>query len=202
MIYAYLRISTDKQSLENQKYEILKYSQKKRIVIDKWIEETKSGTIEVNQRSLGPLLNMLRENDIVIVSELSRLGRSILSVMSVLNVIMEKKAKLFSIKEGYELGENISSKVLAFAFGLSAEIERQLISARTKEALARKKSEGVSLGRPKGSTSKNQTLKDHEAEIIQLLKHNVSHRALGRIYKVHHNTVSKFTQHLKKEGKI
>jgi len=202
MIYAYLRISTDKQYLENQQYEILKYSQSKRLVIDQWVQETKSGAIAVSERKLGDLLDALKEGDIVIVSELSRLGRSLLAVMSVLNQIMQKKAKLFSIKEGYELGENISSKVLAFAFGLSAEIERQLISARTKEALQRKKGEGFKLGRPKGSRVKNEYLSGKEDEMINLLKHDVSLRALGRIYRVHHNTISNFVDHLKKEGKL
>lgn len=202
MIYAYLRISTDKQFLENQHYEVLKYSQDKRLVVDEWIKETRSGAVSVSETKLGELLNMLTEGDVVIVTELSRLGRSLLAVMSILNQIMQKKAKLFSIKEGYELGENISSKVLAFAFGLSAEIERQLISARTKEALQRKKGEGFALGRPKGSKVKNDFLTSKEEEIINLMKHGVSQRAVGRIYRVHHNTISNFIGHLKREGKL
>ena len=95
----------------------------------------------------------MHEDDILIVTELSRLGRSLLEVMSILHTLMEKDIKVFTTKERYELGNNISSKVLAFAFSLSAEIERSMISSRTKEALARKKSEGKRLGRPKGKLS-------------------------------------------------
>ena len=94
----------------------------------------------------------MHEDDILIVSELSRLGRSLLEVMSILHTLMEKDVKVFTTKERYELGNNISSKVLAFAFSLSAEIERSMISSRTKEALARKKSEGKRLGVPKGNS--------------------------------------------------
>jgi DNA invertase Pin-like site-specific DNA recombinase len=95
----------------------------------------------------------MREEDILIVTELSRLGRSRLEVMSILHTLMEKDVKVYTTKERYELGNNISSKVLAFAFSLSAEFERSMISSRTKEALARKRSEGMRLGRPKGKLS-------------------------------------------------
>jgi len=96
----------------------------------------------------------MKNEDIFLVSELSRLGRNLMEVMSILHDCMERNIKVFTIKEGYELGNNINSKVLAFAFSLSAEIERNLISQRTKEALARRKSEGMRLGRPYGSQNK------------------------------------------------
>src|SRR6266700_6206546 len=153
MIYAYVRISKDKQTTENQRFEILKFADEKRLQIDKWEDETVTGTKKAELRKLGPLLERMKADDILIVSEISRLGRSLMEVMSILYQLMEKDVKVFTVKERYELGNNINSKVLAFAFSLSAEIERSMISSRTKEALARKKSEGQTLGRPKGKLS-------------------------------------------------
>jgi DNA invertase Pin-like site-specific DNA recombinase len=135
MIYGYIRVSTDKQTTDNQRFEILKFASEKKLPVDKWIEETISATKKLPERKLGELINRMHEEDILIVSELSRLGRSLLEVMSILHTLMEKEVKVFTTKERYELGNNISSKVLAFAFSLSAEIERSMISSRTKEAL-------------------------------------------------------------------
>jgi DNA invertase Pin-like site-specific DNA recombinase len=153
MIYGYIRVSTDKQTTENQRFEILKYADKKKLNIDRWMEETVSSTRKLSQRKLGALLTEMKKDDVLLVSELSRLGRSLMEVMSILHTLMEKNVKVLTTKERYELGNNINSKVLAFAFSLSAEIERSMISSRTKEALARKKSEGKKLGRPKGKLS-------------------------------------------------
>src|SRR2546423_14635696 len=153
MMYGYIRVSTDKQTTENQRFEILKYADERQLHVDRWIEETISSTRRLSDRKLGGLIERMHEDDILIVTELSRLGRSLLEVMSILHTLMEKDVKVFTTKERYELGNNISSKVLAFAFSLSAEIERSMISSRTKEALARKKSEGKRLGRPKGKFS-------------------------------------------------
>ena len=192
MIFAYIRISTDQQTVENQKYEILKFADQKKINVGKWIEETICGTKKYKDRKLGKLLQSLKKEDILIVSELSRLGRNLMEVMSILHDCMGRDIKVFAVKEGYELGNNINSKVLAFAFGLSAEIERNLISQRTKEALARKKSEGVKLGRPKGSLSKETKLTGKEEEIKGLLNKQVSISAIGRILGVHRLTVDSF----------
>lgn len=192
MIYAYIRVSTDKQSVENQRFEILKYADLKKIKIDSWIEETISGLKSVKDRNLGQLLNNLEKNDILIVSELSRLGRNLMEVMSILNACMEKDVKVFTIKEGYELGKNINSKILAFAFSLSAEIERNLISQRTKEALARKKAEGKRLGRPVGSQNKQVKLSGKEDVIKELLNKKISICGIGRILGVNRLTVDGF----------
>ena len=145
MIYAYIRVSTDKQSVENQRFEILKYTDAKKITITEWVEETVSSRKKLSDRLLGQTLNQLNTDDVLIVSELSRLGRNLMEVMSILHTCMERDVQVHTIRENYELGNNISSKVLAFAFSLSAEIERQLISQRTKEALARKKKEGKKI---------------------------------------------------------
>lgn len=192
MIYAYLRISTDKQSVENQRFEILKYCDHKKIQIDSWIEETESGRKKSSSRKLGELLDTMKKSDLLVMSELSRLGRSLMEIMSILHDCMEKNINVHSVKENYELGNNINSKVLAFAFGLSAEIERNLISQRTKEALARKKSEGIKLGRPAGSLSANTKLTGKEDVIKDLLFKKVSFSAIGRILGVNRITVKNF----------
>lgn len=194
MIYGYIRVSTDKQTVENQRYEINEFCKKQEIFVDKWIEEIISGTKEVENRKLGKLLNKMKKEDILICSELSRLGRSLLMIMGILNQCMQNEIQVWTIKDNYRLGNDISSKVLAFAFGLSAEIERNLISQRTKEALARKKAEGVILGRPIGSKSAKTKLTGHEKKISNLLDKNVSISAIGRILGVHRLTVSKFVK--------
>ena len=125
MIYGYIRVSTDKQTVENQRFEIINYAQKKGFCIDSWIEETISGTKSPCKRRLGLLLETVQSGDIIICSELSRLGRSLLMIMSILNLLMEKQCVVYTIKDNYILGDDIQSKVLAFAFGLSAEIERR-----------------------------------------------------------------------------
>ncbi len=194
MNYGYIRVSTDKQTTENQRFEIENYCKAQSIVIGEWIEETISATKKLDERKFGSLLKKMVKDDQLIVSELSRLGRNLMQIMSILHGCMERDIKVFTIKERYELGNNISSKVLAFAFGLSAEIERNLISQRTKEALARKKAEGVILGRPKGRKSDCLKLTGKENEIRTLLNKRISYSAIARILVVHRLTVSTFVK--------
>lgn len=137
MYYAYIRVSTDHQNVENQKHEILSYSRKYNIQIDKWIEETISSRKPLTERKLGKLLKKLKKGDILIATELSRLGRNLLEVMGILQNCLEKDCQIWTLKENYRLGADIQSKVLAFAFSLASEIERQLISERTKNSLQR-----------------------------------------------------------------
>ena len=141
MIYGYIRVSSDKQTVENQKFEIERFCEREKIQIDGWISETISGTKQYDKRKLGSLLKKVTDGDLIICSEISRLGRSLFMIMEILNICMTKACRVWTVKDGYRLGEDIQSKVLAFAFGLSAEIERNLISQRTKEALARKRAE-------------------------------------------------------------
>ena len=162
-VYGYIRVSTDKQTVENQRYEINEFCSKQNISVDEWIDETISGTKAVEKRRLGRLLKKLKKDDIMICSELSRLGRS-----------------LFMIK------------VLAFAFGLSAEIERNLISQRTREALARVRAEGKRLGRPKGAKSSYYKLSGHESEILRMMKKHVPKIQIARKLHVHRNTLNRF----------
>ena len=194
MIYGYIRVSTDRQTVENQRFEINQFCEKQQLVVNKWIEETISGTKEVQERQLGKLLKKMKKGDVLICSELSRLGRNLLMIMGVLNECMNRNIQVWTIKDNYRLGSDINSKVLAFAFGLSAEIERNLISQRTKEALARKKAEGVVLGRPKGSKSAKTKLTGQEKQIKELLEKKVSYSAIGRILGVHRLTVSSFVK--------
>ncbi len=194
MIYGYIRVSTDKQTVENQRYEINHFCERQEIVVNKWIEETISGAKNVDDRKLGKLLKKMKKEDVLICSELSRLGRNLLMIMGVLNECMNRDIQVWTIKDNYRLGSDINSKVLAFAFGLSAEIERNLISQRTKEALARKRAEGVILGRPKGSKSSKTKLTGQEKKIQELLEKKVSYSAIGRILNVHRLTVSSFVK--------
>lgn len=196
MIYGYIRVSTDKQTVENQRFEINQFCQNTIHVVDKWIEETISGAKNLNERKLGKLLKKMKKGDILICSELSRLGRNLLMIMGILNECMNKDIQVWTIKDNYRLGSDINSKVLAFAFGLSAEIERNLISQRTKEALARKKAEGVILGRPKGRKSSKTKLTGQELKIKELLNKKVSYSAIGRILGVHRLTVTAFVKTL------
>ncbi len=192
MTYGYIRVSSDKQTVENQRFEISNFAAGNGLVVDGWIEETISGTKSYDKRELGKLLKRVKKGDLVICSELSRIGRNLFMIMEVLNICMSKECRVWTVKDNYRLGEDIQSKVLAFAFGLSAEIERNLISQRTKEALARKKAEGKVLGRPVGAKSGHVKLSGEEEAIREMLKNGVSKVKIARKYKVCRGTVYKF----------
>ena len=145
MTYGYIRVSSDKQTVENQRFEINKFCDKQNMVINDWIEETISGTRNYTKRQLGKLLKKVNKDDIIICSELSRLGRNLFMIMEILNICMTKECRVWTIKDNYRLGDDIQSKVLAFAFGLSAEIERNLISQRTIEEKKKKKAEDANF---------------------------------------------------------
>ena len=174
MTYGYIRVSTDKQTVENQRFEISAYANEKNIHIDRWIDETISGTVSPAKRNLGKLMRLVRPGDKIICSELSRLGRSMFMIMSILNYLMENNVVVYTVKEGYRLGQDLQSKVLAFAFSISAEIERTLIAERTIEALKRRKAEGLNLGRPKGRKNNQYKLSKHEPELRRMLKEGYS----------------------------
>lgn len=194
MNYGYIRVSSDKQTVENQRFEITQYCEHNHIQIDEWIEETISGTKTPDKRKLGILLHGVHEGDMIICSELSRLGRNLFMIMDILSICMEKGVTVQTIKDNFCLKDDIQTKVLAFAFGLSAEIERNLISQRTKEALARKKSEGVQLGRPKGSQNHKTKLSGKEEVIRELLYQGQSYSAIARIFHVDRTTLMRFAK--------
>lgn len=192
MIYAYVRVSTDKQTLENQEFEINNFCEREKISINKWEMETISGTKSFEKRKLGKLLKRLRKGDILICSEISRLGRNLLQIMTILNICLSKDVQVWTIKDNYRLGTDIQSKVLAFAFGLAAEIERNLISQRTKEALARIKASGRKLGRAYGSKNKKHILDGREQMVNELISKGVPKTQIAKIMGVSIFTIYQF----------
>ena len=189
MIYGYIRVSSDKQTVENQRFEINKFCERENLKIDGWIEETISGTKSYNKRELGKLLNKVKKDDLIICAELSRLGRNLFMIMEILNICMTKECRVWTIKDNYRLGDDIQSKVLALAFGLSAEIERNLISQRTKEALARLKAEGKHIGRIKGSKNKRNKLTGKERTITEMLGEGLSKSQIAKKLGISRNTL-------------
>lgn len=172
MVYGYIRVSSEKQTVENQRFEIQQFCFKERLRVDAWIEETVSGTKSWEKRKLGQLLQKVGRDDLIICSELSRLGRNLYMIMDILSHCMRTGCRVWTIKDGYRLGDDIQSKVLAFAFGLSAEIERNLISQRTREAIARLRAEGRKVGRLPGSRNSQgvHPLFEHDAYIRKMLE--------------------------------
>lgn len=192
MIYGYIRTSTDKQNNENQHYEIEQFAIANKLTINQWIEETISSKKDLEKRKLGKLLKKIKQDDIIIASELSRLGRNLLQVMSILHHCMNIGCQVWTIKDNYRLGTDIQSKVLAFAFGLSAEIERTMISQRTKRCLDRLRAEGKHIGRTKGSKNKSTKLSGKTDLIKTLLSQNISKTQITKMLKVDYSTLYKF----------
>lgn len=196
MIYGYLRTSTDKQNNENQRFEIKQFALANNLTIDKWVQETISSRKNLEDRKLGKLLKKIKQDDIIVASELSRLGRNLLQVMSILHHCMDIGCQVWTIKDNYRLGCDIQSKVLAFAFGLSAEIERNLISQRTKRCLERLRAEGKHIGRIKGSKNKLTKLSGKGDLIKGLLSQNIQKKKIAAMLKVDYTTLYKFIKNM------
>ena len=195
MTYGYIRVSTDKQDTESQKLGIKEKAKQLGLTIDEWIsDDGVSGAKEPEKRLLGILLEKVEKDDVIIVSEISRIGRKLFMIFRILEELMEKGVKLYSVKDAYNLDNSLTSKVLAFAFGMAAEIERDMIQKRTIEGLARKKAEGVILGRPVGSNLGGRKLKGKEEEIQAYLDVNVGISAIARIFGVSRTTVHRFIE--------
>lgn len=190
----YIRVSSNRQTLEHQRFEIENFARREGLKIDKLVEEKISSRKTLDKRKLGKLLSNLQENDILITCEISRLGRSLLEVMKILETCLSKNCQVWTIKENYRLGNDIQSKVLAFAFGLAAEIERNLISQRTKSSLANIKSTGKKLGRPYNSKTGKLKLSRHQKKIQLLLKSGVSKSEIARIFDVQRSTLREYMQ--------
>lgn len=188
----YIRVSTDKQDCNNQKASIENFAKNNGIVIDQWVEETISGTKSPDKRKLGQVLKQAKSGDTIICTELSRLGRSLFMCFDILNFAMTHEINVWTIKENYRLGTDISSAILAFAFSLSAQLERDMISARTQEALARKKEMGIRLGRPPGSKNKKCKLSGKEEAIRILLNEGHSVSKIAKLLSVDRSTLSRF----------
>ena len=192
MNYGYIRVSTDRQTVENQRNEIINFMSREGHSVDGWIEETISGTKDYDKRKLGKLLSKVRKGDLIICTEISRLGRDLFMIMEILNICMTKECRVWTIKDNYRLGGDIQSKVLAFAFGLSAEIERDLISQRTKSALERLRSKGVTLGRPLGSANQKHALDGRERYIRQALMTGTTKTKIAQHCKVARSTLYQY----------
>jgi len=193
MIYAYIRVSTEMQTYSSQEFEIKKYCKDQNFVIDKWITESISGTVAIEKRTLGRTIRKMGKGDLLICTEISRLGRNMLMIMSILNLCSSKGISIHTIKDNFDLSDNINSKIIAFAFALAAEIERNLISQRTKEALAVKKQDGIRLGRPPGSSQKRLTICNDMGKIVDLLENNEMTMAkVAKKYGIHRNTLRKY----------
>lgn len=148
---AYLRVSTNDQDIHKNKFDILQLANEHGLGQVRWVEETISGRVSWKKRRIAIILDELKKDDNLIVSELSRLGRSMLECMEILSVASQKEINIYAVKGNWQLDNSIQSKIIAMAFSMAAEIERDLISQRTKEALAAKKKAGVKLGRPRGT---------------------------------------------------
>lgn len=193
-VIGYIRVSSNKQTLEHQRFEIEQFVKLQGLEVDNWIEEKISSRKALKKRKLGDLLENLQENDILISCEISRLGRSLLEVMRILEICLTKNCQVWTLKENYRLGNDIQSKVLAFAFGLAAEIERNLISQRTKSSLANLKATGKKLGRPLASESQKLKLSKNSKKIRNLLSKGVSKSQIAKILGVQRSTLRRFIE--------
>lgn len=195
-VIGYIRVSSNKQTLEHQHFEIKQFAKNQGLTIDTWVEEKISSRKALKNRKLGTLLDNLQENDILISCEISRLGRSLLEVMRILEICLNKNCQVWTIKENYRLGNDIQSKVLAFAFGLAAEIERNLISQRTKSSLANLKASGKKLGRPFSAESKKLKLSKNTRKIKNLLAKGISKSQIAKILGVQRSTLRHFIERM------
>lgn len=199
MIYGYLRVSSDEQDVNSQKQGVDQFATDKGWTIDKYItDEGVSGGKDPDKRNLGPLLKLLQKDDIIISSEISRLGRDLYMVMDILHFCMERGCVIYTVKDKFVLGDDIQSKVLAFAFGLSAEIERQMIRQRTKEGLRLRMKMGVLLGRPMdkidadAAPSDSLKLNNVKESILEQYRWGVPVRRIATNFNVDRNTITRF----------
>ncbi|MBR2922776.1 MAG: recombinase family protein [Alphaproteobacteria bacterium] len=195
-IIGYIRVSSNKQSCEHQKHELTQFAAQQNINIDQWVEETISSRKPLKKRKLGELLETIQPNDILIAAEISRLGRSLLEVMHILEICLNNNCQVWTLKEHYRLGNDIQSKVMAFAFGLSAEIERNLISQRTKASLDNIRAKGKRLGRPVSAQSKKLKLAKNKKRIRKLLDAGISKYKIAKLMEVQPMTITRFVSRM------
>lgn len=189
---AYLRVSTGHQETEKNKAEIRELADVKGFEMPEWVEERISSRVIWSERLIGKIVNDLGNGDRVLVAEMSRLGRSMLEIMTILNTCLEKGIEVHSVKGDWSLDGSIQSKVMAMAFSIAAEIERDLISKRTKEALAARKAAGVKLGRPRGSGKSK--LDKFDVEIKSMLQNGSTKAFIARRYRVSPSTVHRWAK--------
>ena len=194
MNYAYLRVSTDKQDAENQKLGIIEYAKARNIQIDEFVEDITSGTKDWQKRALGNIIERAMAGDVLIFAEVSRIARSTLQCLQVLQIAADKKLIIHVVKQQMMFDNSLNSKIIATTLSLASEIERSFISMRTNEALKKAKQKGTILGRPKGSKSTNSKLAANHEQLASLLKDKVSVSAIGRMMKVDRKTVSSYIE--------
>jgi DNA invertase Pin-like site-specific DNA recombinase len=192
---AYLRVSTTDQDIDKNKYDILHLANEKGLGQVEWVEETVSGRVSWKKRKIAEVLEWLDAGDALLVSELSRLGRSMLECMEILSIASQKEIHIYAVKGNWQLDNSIQSKIIAMAFSMAAEIERDLISQRTKEALAAKKKAGVKLGRPRGVGKSK--LDKFRYEIEALLANGSTQKFIAQRYET---TEANLSRYLKKHG--
>lgn len=197
--YAYLRVSKDEQDINNQRHGILEYANANNINELIFVEDKVSSRIAWEKRKLGNLINKkAKSGDTIIFAEVSRMARNVLEVLDILKISMEKELKIYVSKQNLRLDNSLQAKIYATVLGLAAEIEREFISSRTKEALAKLKAEGKTLGRPKGSLGKTLKLDKHKKEIIDLLNKEVSIASIAKIFDANYITTYRYIDRLKK----
>jgi len=194
MNYAYLRVSTDRQDVENQKLGIVEYATARNIQIDEFVEDVVSGTKDWQKRSLGNIIESAKAGDMLLFAEVSRIARSTLQCLQVLQIAADKKLMVHVAKQQMLFDNSLNSKIIATTLALASEIERTFISMRTKEALKKAKENGKILGRPKGKKSTNAKLAANHDQVASLLKDKVSVSAIGRMMKVNRKTVSSYIE--------
>ncbi|MBA2648126.1 MAG: recombinase family protein [Legionella sp.] len=177
---AYLRVSTLEQDLDKNKSDILFFANANNLGMVHFVEEKISGAVHWKKRELGSIIDSLSADDTLIVSEFSRLGRSMLECMEIITLCLEKKINLYAIKGTWKLDNTIQSKIMAMVFSIASEIERDLISKRTSEALRARKEKGLPLGRPKGPGKSK--LDEYKDEIIALLNNGSSKVFVAKKY--------------------
>jgi DNA invertase Pin-like site-specific DNA recombinase len=178
--YAYLRVSTDAQDVDNQKHGILEYANQNEITGLQFVEDTVSGKKKWRARKLGSLLDTLVAKDVIVFAEVSRMARSTLQVLEILEFCTEREINVYIAKQKMVLDGSMQSRITATVLGLAAEIEREFISLRTREALAARKASGMTLGRPKG-TAVHTKLDKHRKSIEGYLDKKLSVRSIAKL---------------------
>lgn len=192
-IIAYCRTSSKGQCLEYQRKEIEKYLGES-VSVDKWVEEQLSAKKTLTKSKLKTTLKTLKEGDILITSEISRLARDLDSIMDILHICISKGCEIWTIRENYKLKNDLPSKVILFAYGLTSELEHNLISQRTKNALNSIKSSGKKLGRPFSAKSKKLMLSENDKKLRKMLAENKTIYKIAKELGVHHVTVQRYME--------
>lgn len=192
MIYAYIRVSTQRQELENQRYGIKTYSKTHSFKVDIWYEEKVSGTKKAENRELGELLKIIKSGDTIIITEFSRLGRSTPDVLNTIAIIRDRGCTLIAIKENFILDDSLSAKILCNILALISEIENTLRSQRIKEGLETRKAQGKLIGRRKGSKNKHSKLEKYHDYIEMCLASGKSRYYVKNKLHLHSHTLNKY----------